>query len=75
MKIKCLLVMPNKEVQKVKIPGNIKFIKSLIGDNLLRIRTNKNNLLLLIKMLKTMNLIDFFRVAYYMELFSCFNKK
>ena len=46
MKIKCLLVMPNKEVQKVKIPGNIKFIKSLIGDNLLRIRTNKNNLII-----------------------------
>ena len=38
--------MPNKEVQKVKIPGNIKFIKSLIGDNLLRIRTNKNNLII-----------------------------
>ena len=46
MKIKCLLIMPNKEVQKVKIPGNIKFIKSLIGDNLLRIRTNKNNLII-----------------------------
>lgn len=46
MKIKCLLVMPNKEVQKVKIPGNIKFIKSLIGNNLLRIRTNKNNLII-----------------------------
>ena len=46
MKIKCLLVMPNKEVQKVKIPGKIKFIKSLIGDNLLRIRTNKNNLII-----------------------------
>ena len=46
MKIKCLLIMPNKEVQNVKIPGNIKFIKSLIGDNLLRIRTNKNNLII-----------------------------
>ena len=29
MKIKSLLVMPGKEVQKVKIPANIKFIKSL----------------------------------------------
>ena len=28
MKIKSLLVMPGKEVQKVKIPANIKFIKS-----------------------------------------------
>ena len=34
MKIKSLLIMPGKEVQKVKIPANIKFIKSLLGDDL-----------------------------------------
>lgn len=46
MKIKCLLVMPNKEVQKVKIPGSKKFIKALIGENLLEIKGNKNNLII-----------------------------
>ena len=30
-KIKALLIMQNKEAQIVKIPANIKFIKSLIG--------------------------------------------
>lgn len=34
MKIKGLLVMPGKEVQKVKISANIKFIKSLLGEDL-----------------------------------------
>ena len=43
MKIKCLLVMPGKEVQRVRIPANIKFIKALIGENLLNIRANENN--------------------------------
>ena len=43
MKIKCLLVMPNKEVQKVKIPGSLKFVRALIGKDLLKIRLNKNN--------------------------------
>ena len=28
MKIKCLLVMPGKEVQKLKIPASLKFIKN-----------------------------------------------
>ena len=46
MKIKCLLIMPNKEVQKVKIPRNIKFIRSLIGSDLLKIRASKNNLII-----------------------------
>ena len=46
MKIKCLLVMPNKEVQKVKIPASTKFIKAFIGDNLLKIRANENNLII-----------------------------
>ena len=46
MKIKCLLIMPNKEVQKVKIPGSTKFIKALIGKDLLKIRANENNLII-----------------------------
>jgi len=32
MKIKVLLVIPNQEVQMVKIPANIKFIKAFIGE-------------------------------------------
>ena len=46
MKIKCLLVMPNKEVQRVKIPGSFKFIRALIGKDLLKVRANKNNLII-----------------------------
>lgn len=46
MKIKCLLVMPGKEVQRVRIPANIKFIKALIGENLLDIRANENNIII-----------------------------
>ncbi len=46
MKIKCLLVMPNKEVQKVKIPGNLKFVRALIGKDLLKIRASKSNLII-----------------------------
>ena len=38
MKIKVLLVMPNKEVQTVKIPASIKFIKSFIGEDLFKIK-------------------------------------
>lgn len=37
MKIKVLLVAPGREVQKVKIPASIKFIKSLIGEDLIRL--------------------------------------
>ena len=46
MKIKCLLVMPGKEPQKVRIPANIKFIKALIGENLLRIRASENSIII-----------------------------
>lgn len=46
MKIKCLLVMPNKEVQKVKIPASTKFMKAFIGNDLLKIRTSENNLII-----------------------------
>ena len=44
MKIKSLLVMPGKEVQKVKIPANIKFIKSLLGEDLQKIRVYENTI-------------------------------
>lgn len=46
MKIKVLLVIPGKEVQTVRIPASIKFIKSFIGENLLEIKGNKNNLII-----------------------------
>ncbi len=46
MKIKVLLVMPGKEAQKVRIPASIKFIKSLIGDDLRKIRLGENTLLI-----------------------------
>ncbi len=46
MKIKCLLVMPNKEVQRVKIPGSLKFVRALIGNDLLKIKASKNNLII-----------------------------
>jgi len=46
MKIKVLLVMPGKEVQIVKIPASIKFIKAFIGDELYRIKLNENTVLI-----------------------------
>lgn len=46
MKIKVLLVMPNKEVQVVKIPASIKFIKAFIGENLYRIRIDDRNIII-----------------------------
>ena len=46
MKIKVLLVIPGKEVQTIRIPASIKFIKSFIGENLLEIKGNKNNLII-----------------------------
>lgn len=49
MKIKCLLVMPGKEVQKIKIPGSIKFIKSFLGRNLQKISLDKNNVIYISK--------------------------
>ncbi|MEE0768516.1 MAG: hypothetical protein UIT70_01385 [Clostridia bacterium] len=45
MKIKCLLVMPGKEVQKLKIPASLKFIKAFIGENLLKIRVSENTII------------------------------
>lgn len=46
MKIKSLLVMPNKEVQVVRIPANIKFIKAFIGNELYRIKLNETTALI-----------------------------
>ena len=44
MRIKVLLVIPNQEVQVVKIPPSLKFIKAFIGENLFRLKliANKN---------------------------------
>ena len=46
MKIKVLLVMQDREVQTVKIPRNTKFIKALIGNELLKIRLDKDIMLI-----------------------------
>ena len=46
MKIKVLLVMPGKEVQVVKIPASIKYIKAFIGEELYRIKLNDNTVLI-----------------------------
>lgn len=45
MKIKVLLVMPGKKVQLVKVPTNMKFIKSFIGNDLLKIKLNENTMI------------------------------
>ena len=37
--------MPGKEVQKVKIPGSMKFIKSFIGKNLFQYKLDNNTIL------------------------------
>lgn len=46
MKIRVLLVMPNKEVQVVKIPASTKFIKAFIGDDLYRVKLNETTVLI-----------------------------
>lgn len=46
MKIKVLLVMPGKEVQIMKTPASIKFIKAFIGDELYEVKLNENTLLI-----------------------------
>lgn len=60
MKIKVLLVIPNQEVQIVKIPANLKFIKSFIGENLFRLKLNDNNILIANK---DANIDDFNRIV------------
>lgn len=46
MKIKVLLVMQDREVQTIRIPRSTKFIKSLIGNDLLKIRLEKDIMLI-----------------------------
>ena len=46
MKIKVLLVMPGKEVQTVRIPASLKYIKSFIGENLFKIKLDSHNMLI-----------------------------
>lgn len=46
MKIKSLLVMTGKEVQIVKIPASIKYIKAFIGEELYKVKLNENTLLI-----------------------------
>ena len=46
MKIKVLLVMPDKEAQVVRIPANIKFLKAFLGKNLLRVKLDDNNMII-----------------------------
>lgn len=46
MKIKVLLVVPNQEVQAIKIPASTKFIKSFIGKNLYKVRLTENAMLI-----------------------------
>ena len=42
MKIKVLLVMPGKEAQIVRIPPSLKYIKSFIGEDLVRVKLSKD---------------------------------
>lgn len=46
MKIKVLLVMPGKEVQTVRIPASLKYIKSFIGENSFKIKLDSHNMLI-----------------------------
>lgn len=46
MKVKVLLIMPNKEVQIVKIPASIKFIKAFVGNELYKIKLNSKAVLM-----------------------------
>ena len=46
MKIKVLLVMPGKEVQLIRIPASIKFIKSFMGGDLYKKNINKNTIII-----------------------------
>lgn len=59
MKIKGLLVMPGMEVQRVKIPASIKFIKSLIGNELIKIKATES---VSIFISKEPNMEDFNRI-------------
>lgn len=60
MRIKVLLVIPNQEVQVVKIPANLKFIKAFIGENLFKLKLDKNTILIANK---EANFEDFNRIV------------
>ncbi len=60
MRIKVLLVIPNQEVQVVKIPANLKFIKAFIGENLFRLKLSKDTILIANK---NANAEDFNRIV------------
>ena len=46
MKVKGLLVIPGQKVQKVRIPSNLKFIRRIVGKNLMRITLDEDTILL-----------------------------
>ncbi|MCI8397681.1 MAG: hypothetical protein HFJ52_08825 [Clostridia bacterium] len=46
MKTKALLVMTGKEIQVVKIPASLKFIRAFIGKNLFKIELTDNTFIL-----------------------------
>ncbi len=60
MKIKVLLVMPEREVQTLKIPRSSKFIKALIGNELQKIKLDEN---IMIIADKNPNLTEFNRIV------------
>lgn len=60
MKIKVLLVMPDREVQTVRIPRSSKFIKALIGTDLLKIKLDDDIMLIANK---NASLTDFNRIV------------
>lgn len=60
MRIKVLLVIPNQEVQVIKIPANLKFIKAFIGEKLFRLKLSKDTILIANK---DANVEDFNRIV------------
>lgn len=42
MKIKILVVVPGRETEVKRIPANLKFVKSFIGDELYTVKLNEN---------------------------------
>ncbi len=59
MKIKCLLIKSDEKVKVQRIPANIKFIKSIIGERLIKIQLDKDTILLANKDVRK---IDFNRI-------------
>lgn len=60
MRIKVLLVIPNQEVQVVKIPPSLKFIKAFIGENLFKVKLNRDTIVIANK---KANFEDFNRIV------------